>query len=115
MINEIITNLLTLDDTPIFWIKNSQEEQHKRYIVFNYTTYPSLYSNDEVICQEVEYTYHIVFKNEDVKKHLKFCKELRKKTMADKIMHYFDGNTNSYHAVYEATFPVWSDELEDKN
>lgn len=113
--NEIITNLLTLDNTPIFYIIKPDGYECNRFVVFNYSTFPCYYSNDEVIAEEVEYTYHVVFKNENIKDHLQFCRELQKQTMASKIMHYFDGNTNSYHAVYEATFPVWSDELEDKN
>lgn len=109
---EIITNLLTIDETPIFYIIKPQGYECDRFIVFNYSTFPCYYSNDEALAEEVIYTYHVVFKNENVKENLQYCRQLQKQTYADKIMHYFDDIAQEYHVIYESLpFVVWNDEL----
>ena len=109
--NEMITQLLTLDDTPVFWIVKPDGCNYNRFIVFNYSTYPKYFSNDTVRADEIEYTYHVVFDNSNLKEHLQFCEKLRQKTMADKIMHYYNKDTGQWHMVYEGIpFLYWRDE-----
>lgn len=114
-ISEIISGVLSIDDgTPVFYIIKPHGYECNRFIVFNYSAFPCYHNNDKCAAEEVEYTYHVVFKDENIKEHLKFCKELQEHTLADKVLHYYDDVTKQYHVVYESKpFVNWCDDNED--
>lgn len=110
MNQEIINDLTLNENIPIFWITKPLGYESDLFIVYNFTSYPVMFGNNEVIAYEIEYTYHVCFSPERTKEALEFCRKLRQKTQAEKIMHYYDEEVQHYHAVYEAKLYYWEEE-----